>query len=1232
MNETGGGNIARDDRKNLSLEPDGAGGLSSLGQLEQALLLPERLVEPDSWAGHIPFAFWITGAARPRRYVELGVHTGNSFCAVAQAVAHLGIDTECFGIDHWFGDEQAGLYGEDVYSDLKAWHDPRYGHFSRLLRMSFLDGRSQLPDRSVDLLHIDGLHTYEAVREDFETWQGKMSDRCVVLFHDTNVHQPDFGVWRFWQEIQDRYPSVEFLHSNGLGVAYTGAAPLDSALPGMARFFGLSQSDTGLSEARAFFARLGEPLRERIWSDQTRRRGEQLARELQSVYQNLAALDNDRSLVIADRDNLRDRALQWDKLAVRMGGSISLDLNDVSQALHQLFNSNNPQARRDKEILKRQFAELNRYGTFKPSYKDLIVRQAERIGRKAKSTLLGSAEATNDSTVVMIRESELFDEDYYALTEQARAAGRDPLEHYLSEGEEQGIAPSKSFDPVYYGRRHPDVAKSGYGLLRHYVLFGKQEKRTGVGPAARLDLRALPQQGRPKILFILPDAERSDVVELGFNLVLSLNKTHDVVAFFKKGGPLRAAFAEICAATVDMPEEPSLHRVDRISVMERLAREVKPAFAIAMSLDTREYVRDLTAANVGLLQFVDDFVGSVTPAGGVYDFLPFAHRIAFPSQAVAGSYQRKHPFLARRRFDIARPSTTVSPDLRSRPFGTEAYSEVVRRKVRPVPHKKEFLVVGVGDVSLHQGTDTFAQLAAKVRSLDVQQDFRFVWVGKIRDEENEFLPLLKDQIERCELGDCFELIDELEDHEELFQQADALALTSRSAPLPLVGTNALAAGIPVLCFEGASSLAEQLRTAGAHGASLVVPFLDVSAMAARLASLADDRQAYDEAADTCRELSAQQARPERFVAEIIKLGEEAAADARAVEHERAIVAKHSNAFSEAVYRGTWPVDNYPQDPLQNYLLRSRIARGKRELPTTGLRRPLPGFNPIIYLEDRLSGDDATEPLTHWLENGRPLGRWTHPLVSLSPASAPAPSSIKTLLHGHFYYVELLEEFLTRLDCNRSSIDLVLTVPDEVRASSAREILTKHPLKGTVEVVVTPNQGRDIGPFLSGLDRDKLAPYEIIGHIHSKKSPHIEAITGDQWRSFLWEHVVGGRTPAADICIAAMEADPKLGLIFPEDANLHGWDANMALAEPLVRSMGRQAPLPVAFEWPIGTMFWARRDAIAPLLKLDLQWKDYPPEPLPEDGTLLHALERVIPFAVEQAGYTYAASHLQEVQR
>jgi glycosyltransferase involved in cell wall biosynthesis len=221
--------------------------------LDSMFWQPSRLGVESAWYGHVPFAHWLVANHRPASIVELGAHNGVSYAAFCEAVLRCNLGARALAVDTWQGDEHAGFYDDSVYQDLCAFHDRRYAAFSTLLRSTFDNALQFVPDGSVDLLHIDGRHRYEDVAHDFRSWQPKLSPRAVVLFHDTNVLDGDFGVWRLWSELcRSNSGHFEFLHGHGLGVLLVGAA--DGEIERLCRL----TDGTAINRMRDRFAALGE--------------------------------------------------------------------------------------------------------------------------------------------------------------------------------------------------------------------------------------------------------------------------------------------------------------------------------------------------------------------------------------------------------------------------------------------------------------------------------------------------------------------------------------------------------------------------------------------------------------------------------------------------------------------------------------------------------------------------------------------------------------------------------------------------------------------------------------------------------------------------------------------------------------------------------------------------------------------------------------------------------------
>lgn len=185
----------------------------------------------STWVDHLPFGYDIVHAVQPRVLVELGTQGGMSYFTFCQAIREHAVPARAYAVDTWAGDEHTGAYTDDVFRKVSEYNDANYRDFSELLRMRFQEAVLRFEDDSIDLLHIDGFHTYDAVRNDFETWYPKVAPGGVVLFHDIAARIMDFGAWKYWDELTRQHRTFTFRHGFGLGALLKpGGPPRDAPL------------------------------------------------------------------------------------------------------------------------------------------------------------------------------------------------------------------------------------------------------------------------------------------------------------------------------------------------------------------------------------------------------------------------------------------------------------------------------------------------------------------------------------------------------------------------------------------------------------------------------------------------------------------------------------------------------------------------------------------------------------------------------------------------------------------------------------------------------------------------------------------------------------------------------------------------------------------------------------------------------------------------------------------
>ena len=242
------------------------------------------------------------------------------------------------------------------------------------------------------------------------------------------------------------------------------------------------------------------------------------------------------------------------------------------------------------------------------------------------------------------------------------------------------------------------------------------------------------------------------------------------------------------------------------------------------------------------------------------------------------------------------------------------------------------------------------------------------------------------------------------------------------------------------------------------------------------------------------------------------------------------------------------------------------------------------------------------------------------------AALPIPQQLpmkKIALHAHIFYPDLASELAKVLANFPAPFDLLISTPDAHNEESLRKQFQGIQHLQKLQILITPNRGRDIAPLLYGFGKE-LLNYDYFAHVHTKKSSATNDI-GNAWRQYL---VQGLLDSSQDRSLKILNLLEDYGLVYPQkfpfiDVHNCQWGENLKTASNLCESMQIPVPLPGYIEFPAGSMFWAKTAALKPLLEHSFTIDDFETENGQTDGTIMHAIERSLTHIAISQGYPVA---------
>ena len=769
-----------------------------------------------------------------------------------------------------------------------------------------------------------------------------------------------------------------------------------------------------------------------------------------------------------------------------------------------------------------------------------------------------------------VRSSGFFEAPFYRGKAGISAENIDLAIHYVLVGDALGVPPSPFFDPEYYGERNPDVVAVGSNRLLHYVSFGYNEGRRPLPPTIYQLGRRPIDNLKENIIVVVHETSRTGAPIVAWNIAERLAARYNVFTIALGGGALTEDFKALSVEMYGPFEHERRHPTDLEYGLKRLFDSHAFKYAIINSCESRPVIECCAKRLIPTLMLMHEFA-SYVPADSLRRAFDMASEIVFPAEIVAQSSFEVHPPLRDRCVRIlpqgicaipGREITVTTP----MPPNVDALLRARKEGI--------FIVLGAGSVEFRKGVDIFLATAIAVRR-KVGNRVRFVWVGRgYRPKEDlGYSVYLHEQLQRSGLPNNVTFFDEVSELETIYGLADVFFLCSRLDPMPNVSIDAAYRGIPLVCFENASGIAELLKS-DPEAAFGVVNYLDPIAAGQAIVALATEPDRRIRVAESTKNLVRCALGMARYVEQIDALGTAASVRIQRDQDDADLLC-HSDEFDQDLYLGPAPI-------FESRLQTVRRAVSQRTMNgNCNNRRTAPGFNPLVWRLER-SERGFGDPLAEFVRAGRPSGSWFTPVLfpGVSSNKLEAPG-IRSLLHVHLSDTNRIFKLRERLQINRLPFDLIVSTDAVSKADVLHEQLRFFD-RGLLRVAVAETRTQSsLGWLLSELQQPSCNSYAIVGHLTD--------CSDDSFIDFQWTALLGGRQAMLDRILWAFSSQSILGLVFPCDPILPNSD--------------------IVYDHPSGGMFWARREVLHRLQGQDSTWR------------------RNLPRACVASGLTQAVAHV-----